>query len=127
MRDWRAFRLEKVGFVSIKGVPVSQLAGISAPFLCCSEVELETTEHKYDFDGDLTHLCSFRESFKGTMFSSTDLHMKNLFRSVLSGVENGENDVGEKNDVPNICQVILNLVSYRNVLQKHQGRNVVRL
>lgn len=74
-----------------------QLAGIGAPHFCCSEVESETTEHKYDVNGAFIHSCPFQESFKGTMFSPTDSHMKKFIaNAILSAVHKSDNNVGQK-------------------------------
>lgn len=103
---------KKVAFVSMENVLESQLACIGAPLLCCSEVESETTEHRYAVIGEFIHLCSSQKSFMTTIFSSTDLHMKNLTaNTVVSAVQKSENIVLKRNDETNTCQPILKMVN----------------
>lgn len=48
-----------------------------------------------------------------------DFHMKEFIKNtVLSAAQNSNNNVGQMNGVPNTCQAIVELVNFRNVLQK---------
>lgn len=119
VRRWRGKCLKKVYFVSVKKFSGSHLAGIGAPLLCCYEVESITTEHKYEVYGDAIRLCRFQQSFKGTMSSSTNFHTKTFIaNAVLLDVQNSDNNVEQRNDVPNTLRTIVKLVNYRNLLQK---------
>lgn len=109
----------KVGLFSMKNVPESLQAGIGATLFYCSELESETSEHKYNFNCAFTSLCPFQGSFKKAMFSSTDLHMKIFIANfVLSAVRISNKNVEQRNNVPSTCQAIQKLINYSSVPQK---------
>lgn len=119
MQDCVRTCLKKQGFVSMKNVPKCQLPGIGASVLCYSWVEYEITEQKYDVDEAFVLLCCFQEFFKGTMFSSSNLHMNHyIANGVLSALQNNANNVRQRNDVSKTFQAILKLVNYSSILQK---------
>lgn len=48
--------------------------------------------------------------------------MKKLYcKPILSGMQNSDNNVGQKNDVSSTSQAIVKLINYSNVFKNVQG------
>lgn len=108
-----------LGFTSMENVAGSRLAASCAPLSYCTEVKSDTTAQKYGVTASLIHFCPFQESFKETLFSSADIHMKNsIANSVLLLVKNSTNNGLRSKHVSNTYEAVVNLVNYSSVLQK---------
>lgn len=102
----------------MENFPESRLAGICIPIVCCTEVEPDTTEQKYDISGPLFSY-SFQKSFRRTIFSSTDSHMKNFIANSVESTVQNSGDYGiQSKDTSNASEVIVSLVNRSTVLQK---------
>lgn len=76
MRDCRGSSFMLVGFKSVINIPESKLLQIEAPLLCCDEIKKEASQKQNITSNAFIPLCPFQESFKATLFSCTELHLK---------------------------------------------------
>lgn len=119
VRDWRGRCYTKKKFVKATNLTEIQIRKIGVPLLHCTQSEEQREKQLYDVHAAFVPLCPFHESLKGTLYSSTDLFLKNFISNGLASLVFDDGNTQPTNDSSSTTiETIQKFVSCSKILPK---------